>query len=160
MDLIKQYEDQFNFIPGGFFMWSPYDKTIMYDQRRIKTQGGRLGLLHEICHGLLNHKIYKYDIELINMEMDAWELTRKLAGQYGIKVNEAHIASCIDTYDTWLSRRATCPDCKNFSLQKGRDSYGCFVCGSEWTVNWRKDRRVKRTITYRYEPPTLSNASA
>jgi len=51
---------------------------------------------------------------------------------------------------TGLTKRATCPDCKNFSLQRGRDSYGCFVCGAKWVVNWRKDRRVKRTIVSRF----------
>jgi hypothetical protein len=46
--------------------------------------------------------------------------------KYDLYVDEEHIARCIATYDEWLTKRATCPDCQNFSLQKGRDQYGCF----------------------------------
>jgi len=89
-------------------------------------------------------------MELLRMEMEAWDIARDLAPKYGVKINEAHIASTISSYDDWLTKRATCPDCNNFSLQRGRDSYGCFACGAKWVVNWRKDRRVKRTITSRF----------
>jgi hypothetical protein len=133
-------------------MWSPNMGTVTYDKRRINTNEGKLGLLHEIGHANMGHKLYRYDMELIRMEMEAWDIARELAPMFEVKVDERHIARAIRSYDEWLTKRATCPDCGNFCLQKGRDMFGCFVCGSKWQVNWRKDRRVKRTIISRYAP--------
>jgi tRNA(Ile2) C34 agmatinyltransferase TiaS len=90
------------------------------------------------------------------MEMDAWDIVRKLAPQLKLKIDELHISRCIASYDEWLSKRATCPDCDNFSLQKGRQSFACFACGSTWNVNERKDRRVMRTVTSRFSHTTLA----
>jgi hypothetical protein len=134
-------------------MWSPLTKTIYYNSRKISSMSGKIGLLHEIGHGILAHRVYKYDMELLRMEMDAWDFVRQLAPKYKLDVDEEHIARCIASYDRWLSKRATCPDCNNFSLQKDRSSFGCFYCGSRWRVNERKDRRVMRTITSRYVHP-------
>jgi hypothetical protein len=149
MEFLANFTDQ-TFVPGRYFMWSPAARTITFDSRRINTNNGRLALLHELGHARLGHRIYKYDMELLRMEMEAWEVARELAPKFGVKINEAHIASTIASYDDWLTKRATCPDCNNFSLQRGRDSYGCFVCGAKWVVNWRKDRRVKRTVISRF----------
>lgn len=154
MELITDFTE-INFIPGSYFMWSPNNQAIVYDTKRLKTNSGRLALLHEIGHACHNHRIYKYDMELIRIEMEAWDFVREHAHRYGIKVDEDHIARCIESYDYWLTKRATCPDCRNFCLQKGRDEYGCFACGAVWQVNWRKDRRVKRTVVSRYEDPRL-----
>ncbi len=151
MDLIKDFP-QFKFQPGRFNMWSPHTHTIYFDTRRIKSDSGKAGLLHEIGHGLLGHRLYKYDMELLKMEMEAWDVVRQLGPKYGITIDEKHIARCISTYDNWLSKRATCPDCNNFSLQKDRCTFGCFACGSKWKVNERKDRRVTRKILDRWEP--------
>ncbi len=134
-------------------MWSPLTKTIYYNAKRIKSDAGKIGLLHEIGHGILSHRVYKYDMELLKMEMDAWDIARNLAPKYGIQIDEEHIARAIASYDRWLSKRATCPDCNNFSLQKDRNNFGCFYCGSKWKVNERKDRRVMRTVTSRFVHP-------
>jgi hypothetical protein len=152
LDLLKNFPD-INFVAGRFFMWSPLSRQMTYDTRRINTNNGKLALLHELGHARLNHRTYKYDMELLSMEMDAWDFARRLAPEYKLKVDEGHIAQAIATYDYWLSKRATCPDCDNFSLQRDRNSYGCFACGSRWDVNWRKDRRVTRKVTYRFRHP-------
>jgi len=131
-------------------MWSPYSSTITYDRRRINTNNGRAGLLHELGHARLDHRFYKYDMELLKMEMDAWDIARQLAPKYGVKIDESYVTRAISTYDDWISKRATCPDCTNFSLQSDRNQFGCFACGSKWAVNFRKDRRVKRTIISRF----------
>ncbi|HEX7260040.1 MAG TPA: hypothetical protein VF272_03885 [Candidatus Saccharimonadia bacterium] len=157
MESIKKDFPQFTFVPGNFFMWSPHSKSIHYDTRRKGTNEGKIALVHEVGHALLGHRLYKYDMELIKMEMDAWDMVRRLAPDYNLYIDEEHIARCVATYDAWLTKRATCPDCQNFSLQKGRDEYGCFACGSIWQVNWRKDRRVTRRVLERYENPQLSH---
>ncbi|HUC87110.1 MAG TPA: hypothetical protein VMR75_02170 [Candidatus Saccharimonadales bacterium] len=155
--IIKDFP-QFTFVPGKFFMWSPHTNSILYDKRRSSQNDGKIALVHEIGHALLGHRLYRYDMELMKMEMDAWDQVRQLAPKYNLYVDEEHIARCIATYDEWLTKRATCPDCQNFSLQKGRDQYGCFACGSIWRVNWRKDRRVTRRVVERYEHPQLAQA--
>lgn len=131
-------------------MWSPRTKTITYDPKLLKTNRGKIGLLHEIGHASLGHKRYTYDMQLLTMEMDAWDFVRQLAGRFGLKIDEDHISRCIASYDEWLSKRATCPDCENFSLQQNRYNFSCFACGSKWQVNTNIQRRVKRTITERF----------
>ena len=149
MEFLKNFPD-INFIPGHYFMYSPSTKSITYDSKRLNTHSGKLALIHEVGHARLGHRIYKYDMELIKIEMDAWDFARQLAPQLGMKIDEVHIARCIDSYDAWLTKRATCPDCNNFSLQHGRDTYTCFICGAKWKVNERKDRRVKRSVVSRW----------
>jgi hypothetical protein len=145
VELLDQFPD-LTFISGDYFMWSPAEVAVMYDEERLSTNNGKLALLHEIGHAKLGHKMYKYDIELLTIESEAWDFVRSVANLYDVFLDEEHIASCIDSYDHWLSKRATCPTCDTFSLQRGRDHFSCFLCGAEWQVNWRKDRRVKRTI--------------
>ncbi len=156
MDAIIKDFPQFEFIPGRYFMWSPHSNSITYDEQRLEHNDGKIALVHEIGHALLGHRLYRYDMELLRMELDAWDQVRRLAPAYGLYIDEAHITRCIATYDEWLTKRATCPDCQNFSLQKGRDEYGCFACGSVWQVNWRKDRRVTRRVVERYQNPKLA----
>jgi len=57
-------------------------------------------------------------MELLPHGKEAWDIARELGPQFGVKINEQHIASTIASYDDWLTKRATCPDCKNFSLQR------------------------------------------
>ena len=154
MDLIKAFSD-LKFVPGGYFMWSPTTQTVTYDRGRLRTNTGRIALLHEVGHARLQHRFYTYDMQLLTMEMEAWDFVREHAQTHNLDIDELHIASCISSYDNWLSKRATCPDCANFSLQSGRDAFRCFACGSTWNVNWRKDRRVKRTVTHRFARPDL-----
>jgi hypothetical protein len=151
LDLLKNFPD-YTFVAGRFFMWSPRSATITYDPKRLKTNSGKIGLLHEIGHATLGHVRYpKYDMELLGMEMDAWDFVRQHAASYGLNIDEAHIKRCIASYDYWLSKRATCPDCNNFSLQKDRSNFACFICGAGWRVNNDMLRRVKRTVTNRWE---------
>src|SRR5665811_1070478 len=96
MEFLKNFTDQ-TFIPGKYFMWSPNTRTITIDTRRIDSNNGRLALLHELGHARLGHRIYKYDMELLRMEMEAWDIARDLAPKYGVKINEAHIASTISS---------------------------------------------------------------
>ena len=144
LELFDHYPEV-KFVAGGYFMYSPAEDLVVYDLDRLTQNDGKLALLHEIGHAKLGHKMYKYDIELLSIEVAAWDYVRENAQNHAIQLDEDHISACIASYDHWLVKRATCPECQNFSLQRGRDFYGCFLCGTQWTVNWRKDRRVKRT---------------
>lgn len=151
MDLLEAFSE-YTYVPGSFFMWLPRQSSITYSEKRLKTNSGRIGLLHEIGHARLGHLSYpKFDMALLTMEMDAWDFVRSHAAQYDLRVDERHISRCIASYDYWLSKRATCPDCANFSLQKGRSDFACFACGANWRVNDNKMRRVKRTVISRWE---------
>ena len=156
MDLLDSFP-QYTFVAGSFFMWLPRKASITYDPKRLKTNSGRIGLLHEIGHAQLGHLSYpKFDMALLAMEMDAWDFVRARAADYKLHVDERHISSCIASYDYWISKSATCPDCDNFSLQRDRSNFACFACGAVWRVNDNKMRRVKRTVVSRWEHPHMA----
>jgi hypothetical protein len=149
LDIVDQFPG-YAFTAGDGFMWSPRQRVITYDPERLCTNAGRLALLHEIGHARLRHRLYRYDLELLQMEIEAWEVAAALAPGFNVLIDQPHIDRAIASYDHWLTKRATCPDCSSFGIQRGRDQYGCFTCGTVWAVNWRPDRRVRRIVTSRY----------
>ena len=130
--------------------WSPQTNSITYNA----NQSRKLlcyGLLHELAHALLEHANYSSDFELLKLERDAWELAVKLGRRYGVKVDQEHIQSCLDTYRDWLYRRSTCPTCGTHVLQRDSQFYQCFNCQSVWKVSsgrfvrpYRKMLKTKR----------------
>jgi hypothetical protein len=120
------------FRAGDEFRWSPHDKIIFYDQ----TSDDCASLLHEVAHATLNHIAYTKDIELIEMERDAWECAAtQLTTTYKIVVKDAVIQNSLDTYRDWLHARSTCPHCKATGIQTQKSEYKCFVCATKWRVN-------------------------
>lgn len=143
MELLQDYP-QFTYEAGSQHMWLPLERTVIYNPDGLDTTTGRLGLLHEICHGILGHRYYKFDIELLLMEQDAWDLVCELAPKHALTPQEQHIDSCLDSYDSWLEQRATCPVCSSFGLQLSRNRFSCIHCGEHWQTNDRKSARVQR----------------
>lgn len=143
MDIIKSFE-QFEFEAADFHVWLPLDKVVLYNPDNLETNLGRFGLLHEISHGLLGHRFYTFDAQLLAMEQDAWEHALELAPTYQIEADYDHIDTCLATYENWLEQRATCPDCDAFGLQRARNRFSCIECGSHWKTNDRKNARVQR----------------
>ncbi len=133
-------------LPGDVFCFNSNTKTITYVEEELEKNEGILALLHEIAHLKLGHYSYNYDVELLKLEHEAWDETRKMAMQYGIEVDEEHIAECLTSYDLWLEKRATCPKCGEYALQRNNNTFGCFVCDCYWKVNERKDREVRKKI--------------
>ena len=84
MDIINSYP-QFVFETGEAHIWLPLDKIVLYNPKGLDTNLGRLSLLHEICHGLLEHRFYTFDAELYSMEQDAWIEAIELAPSFQIK---------------------------------------------------------------------------
>jgi hypothetical protein len=126
----------FTFTGADEFRWSPKEKTIFYDQ----TSDDQASLLHELSHASLHHTDYTKDIELIEMERDAWEYaTIHLAKRYAVPIDDATVQDALDTYRDWLHARSTCPHCKATGLQTKKNQYKCLVCETEWRVN---DARV------------------
>ena len=143
---IKQMLNENSCLPGNVFSFNANTKTITYVPEELENSDGSLALLHEIAHMKLGHFSYSYDVELLALEHEAWEETRRLAKEYGLEVDEEHIKECLESYDKWLDKRATCPKCCEYSLQKDKRTFGCFAFDCHWKVNERKDREVRKKI--------------
>ncbi len=146
MRKLQKLLDKHNCQPGRVFSFNARTQTITYVPEELKNKDGRLALLHEIAHMKLGHFTYKYDVELLDLEQEAWDETRSLAQENGIEIDEDHIKECLLSYDNWVTKRASCPTCGAYSLQRSDNVFGCFVCDCYWEVNDRKDRQVKKKI--------------
>lgn len=126
----------YQFVASDDFRWSPTKQTIYYDE----ASDDRASLLHELSHATLNHTAYTKDIELIEMERDAWEHTRQsLSVPYDVPVSDETVQQSLDTYRDWLHARSTCPHCTAVGIQTKKSLYKCIACSTKWRVN---DARV------------------
>lgn len=104
-------------------------------------------LLHELAHYTLNHRDYDRDIQLMMQEVLAWQYVKSvLTKKYNIKIYKKDIDACIDTYQTWLSQRSSCPRCNTIGIQSSSDRYYCPSCGIAWKVNAAKTCSLRRKI--------------
>ncbi len=137
MDIINTLETMFPTIKyrsGKSFSWSPETREIIYDQSK-PTETRSWSLLHETGHALLDHNCYDADLELIKLEIAAWEKAKEIAVEMKIIISEDHIQDCLDTYRDWVYQRSVCPTCNNKSLQQEDiEHYQCFNCHTTWRV--------------------------
>jgi hypothetical protein len=136
------------FIESAHFSWHAGKKHVFFKSAGGQTKQNMWALLHELGHALLSHTDYRHDIELLQMEVAAWERARKLATHYGLSIQEDYIQDCLDTYRDWLHLRATCPTCYARSLQASSSLYKCFNCQTEWSVT-----RSRLCRPYRLQTP-------
>jgi hypothetical protein len=123
------------------FRWSPEECTIYYKGAPSEPAT----LLHELSHALLAHTTYVKDINLIELERDAWQYARStLAPIYSLTIPEDAIQDSLDTYRDWLHARSTCPVCKAIGLQIKASGYKCIVCGTHWRVNDARTCALRR----------------
>lgn len=142
-NILEDFSD-LTFKTGPRFAWSPKDKTIWYEDDKLDTDTGRLALLHEIAHALLNHYSYSSDLHLMKLEVQAWSKTRDLAKNYSLTVDDDYIDDCLESYRDWLYRRSMCVNCSTNSLQDEDGVYNCHICGSQWNVPDSQLCRVMR----------------
>jgi hypothetical protein len=136
--LLKQIATDYpdlEFIESAHFSWHSGKKHVSYQKNTSNITHNIFALLHELGHAILNHKDYKHDIELLQLEVLAWEKARALASDYGLELEEDYVQDCLDTYRDWLHLRATCPTCFSRSLQSTEKRYRCFNCQTEWQVS-------------------------
>lgn len=117
---------------GDEFVWSPSERTITYNPSDEDAAGL---LLHELGHAELGHGSYSRDVELVAMEVDAWQKARALAPSYEVKLDEDRVEDHLDTYREWLHSRSLCPACEATGLQTSAQNYRCLACSHEWRVN-------------------------
>jgi lipopolysaccharide biosynthesis regulator YciM len=92
-------------------------------------------LIHELAHALLNHKNYRRDIELIEMETAAWHEAKQYGEKYNVEIKEDVIQDHLDTYRDWLHARSSCPNCLATGYQTKHLTYECPACTHSWKVN-------------------------
>jgi hypothetical protein len=131
----------FSFTPAERFAWSPSEQTVFYNENDAKNIAL---LLHELSHGLLDHRRYGRDIELVAMETAAWDKTLELATRYKVEIPQETAETHLDTYREWMHSRSTCPTCEATGYQTKKDTYSCVACGGSWRVNEARLCGLKR----------------
>ena len=91
-----------------------------------------MSLLHEIGHALLGHLDYKYDFELIKMEISAWEKAVNLSKIFDIEFDLEIIERNLTSYFKWLKKRQHCLICKENGMQLVSSEYHCLNCDFSW----------------------------
>lgn len=156
--LITRLQAQYpnlHFTHGEHFSWSPETDEIFY-KPDMQDEQAAWSLLHETGHALLRHQNYQADVELLRMEMEAWERARQLATDVSLTIDEDHIQDCLDTYRDWLYKRSICPNCATKCLQQDDFiHYRCFNCHTTWRVSqdrfcraYRSTRSVTQTASF------------
>lgn len=145
--LLSELESRFPslaFTPGKQFSWSPETGEIFYEAGKTGKRAV-WSLLHETGHALADHKSYGADLELLRLEIEAWQRARRVASDLKISIDEDHIQSSLDTYRDWLYKRSICPACGTKSLQQGDFvHYRCFNCHTVWRVSANRFCRAYR----------------
>lgn len=134
LNKLKSDFPEVKFKKGHQFRWAPAEQTITYNTDHPK-ENAIWAMFHELAHAQLRHDSYSLDIELLLMEVAAWDQAKKLATSYGVIIDDDHIQDCLDTYRDWLDQRSTCPACANNSLQRSPDEYKCYNCLASWHVS-------------------------
>lgn len=150
IDLVEKLKHDFpdiKFEKGDNFYWSPKKQTVVYAGGSTQPEISTWTLLHELSHGILGHKNYASDFELMQLEVEAWQHAKKLAKNYDVKISPEHIQDCLDTYRDWLHRRATCPNCSTVSAQEDVKTYKCINCSTIWNVSASRFCRPYRKVS-------------
>lgn len=129
------------------FSWSAPKNTITYDKDAISTSEGLWSLLHEVGHAMLKHDSYKTDLELVKIEVAAWEEAKRISQKIHEAIDDDYIEDCLDSYRDWLHKRSLCPTCGNTALQTDIKKYTCHNCHSIWSVSRSRLCRPYRQLT-------------
>lgn len=144
MSLLNKLRQDFpgvQFVESDEPKWSPETKTVYFDP---SLSNADWSLLHEAGHMLSNHTSYSTDIELLQMELEAWQKAQELSSKYGASIDKSHIEDCLDSYRDWLYKRSLCPTCAQTGIEKTSGNYSCINCGANWQVTRERFCRVYR----------------
>lgn len=144
---LKTDYPELHFMASDTCQWVPETKTVFYvkDGPQAKAL-----VLHEVSHGLLDHREYKRDVELLAIEAAAWDKAKELADHYHYPFKEHVAEDHLDTYRDWLHARSTCPECTATGYQTGKETYQCPACTTQWRVN---EARVCELRRYKQKLP-------
>jgi hypothetical protein len=130
------------FVKSDHFKWDPDAKQVHY--KELSAKSDIFSLYHEAGHAILGHTNYRFDFELLKMEVLAWSQAKKLAKEQGFDISQENIEKCIDSYRDWLHERSKCRKCDQSGLEKTTRVYSCFNCGFVWKVTPERFCRVYR----------------
>lgn len=150
LDRIRADFPTIRFRQGDAFAWMPEQRTIIHPP--LGSDDAVRQLLHELGHAELAHDHYQRDIQLIDMERDAWlYAVQSLAPRYGLELQmtDAIVQQSLDSYRQWLHDRASCPTCHAVGLETARQRYRCLQCNESWRVNEARTCQLRR-----YKQPT------
>ena len=116
--------------PGERFQFSP-PSTLYYDPNSTKKRADLL-LLHELGHYLIQKTDYSSDIELVEIESQAWAKACALCSDYDIKYDEDFAEDHLDSYRDWLHLTSLCKNCNLAGYQDSALLYHCPLCGTTW----------------------------
>lgn len=142
---------EITFTSAETFAWSPDERTVFYHPGE---ENATALLLHELSHGILNHRTYKKDVELLQMEAAAWDQAVALADTYDAAFSDDTVMQHLDSYREWLHARSSCPACGATGYQAKGSTYECVACGQSWRVNEARRCGLKR---YSASPANKNN---
>lgn len=129
------------FAAGDDFAWLPDTHTIAYKNQADSAPY----ILHELAHAILEHTNYRRDIELLQLERQAWDYAGStLAPRYSVSIDDEQREQALDSYRDWLHARSTCPTCTATGLQTATSTYRCPACQQQWYVNEARNCRLQR----------------
>lgn len=131
------------FISSSNFSWSPTSKTISYIEDSIENDQNMSLLLHEVSHYLLDHRKCASDVELLKIEVKAWEKAKKLYEKYGVIEDHDFEENCLNTYRKWLWQTSKCPKCQHQGLFND-NIYRCSNCNNIWVINSSIQCKIKK----------------
>ncbi len=123
------------FEPGERFLFHP-PRTIHY-VKKSPDEYSALLLLHELGHALTGKYDYHQDIELIQIESEAWAKSRELCRKYHVKFDEDFAEANLDSYRDWLHANSLCPNCQINGYQDLDGRYHCPLCNKKWHSKYR-----------------------
>lgn len=136
---IQKEHPDLRFVTSNRFSWNPENSTVTYTEQYLPHK-----LLHEVAHGILDHRDYSRDIELLAMECAAWKKASELGKHYDVLIPEDAIEDALDTYRDWMHARSTCPICSSTGVQSSAMSYSCIACHTMWRVNEARTCELRR----------------
>jgi hypothetical protein len=130
----QDFEHAYRFKRSRVFTWAASENTIYYSTAKSASENPVWSLLHELGHAELGHRTYHDDLELLIMEVAAWQKAKHLAEEYHLVIEDEHIDECLSSYRNWLHQRSRCVECKMHALQIDRTTYECYNCLTKWQV--------------------------
>jgi len=134
INALKSEFTQFNFISGTRFKWKA-PKSIYFDEKLdVPFEYFALLTLHELGHGLCNHKDYKTDVERLKIESEAWQRAKREIDSHsswqslGIVYDEDFAENELDSYRDWLHQKSKCKKCGLTRFQTTDGVYYCPNC--------------------------------
>lgn len=134
MDIINYFRkhEKLHFRKSQKFYWDSKNNLIYYDPSKLEDDAGRQSLLHEIGHALLGHLDYKFDLELLKMEIDAWKIAKLHSKTFNVIITKSCVDDSLNSYLNWIKDRAICPACSSLSLQNKKAQRNCAFCYFMW----------------------------